>query len=139
MAGLSAAGALIGAASILGATGVGLGAFGAHALKARLQTAGTESTWDTAVQYHLLHAVALLVLGVWARHSEAIVGSINTSGWLFVAGIILFSGSLYGLALGGPRWLGPVTPLGGLAFIAGWLWLLRPAMATATGASTNGS
>jgi uncharacterized membrane protein YgdD (TMEM256/DUF423 family) len=118
---------------------VGLGAFGAHALKARLQTAGTESTWDTAVHYHLLHAVVLLLLGVWARHSPALVGSISTSGWFFVAGIILFSGSLYGLALGGPRWLGPVTPLGGLAFIAAWLWLLKPALTAATGVSANGS
>ena len=137
MAGLSGAAAsagaslLIGVSALLGATGVGLGAFGAHALKARLQSGGTESTWDTAVQYHLLHAVALLTLGVWVRFSPSLAGTVAVSGWLFVAGILLFSGSLYGLALGGPRWLGPVTPLGGLAFIAGWLWLIKPAMTDA--------
>lgn len=134
MAGLSGeaantgASVLISVAALLGATGVGLGAFGAHALKTRLQSAGTESTWDTAVQYHLLHAIVLLALGVWARFSPALAGTIAVSGWLFVAGIVLFSGSLYGLALGGPRWLGPVTPLGGLAFIVGWLWLIKPAL-----------
>lgn len=122
---------LISASALLGATGVGLGAFGAHALKTRLQTAGTVSTWDTAVQYHLLHAVALLALGIWARFSPALAETIALSGWLFVAGVILFSGSLYGLALGGPRWLGPVTPLGGMAFIVGWLWLIRAALSDA--------
>lgn len=124
---------LLSAAAILGATGVGLGAFGAHALKARLQAADTLSTWDTAVQYHLLHAVALLVLAAWSRlaAADSAAPALTTSGWLFVIGIVLFSGSLYGLALGGPRWLGPVTPLGGLAFIAGWLWLLKAAVANA--------
>ena len=58
--------------------------------------------------------------------------SFNTSGWFWLAGIILFSGSLYALALGGPRWLGPVTPIGGLAFVVGWLWLLKPALAQIT-------
>ena len=108
---------MIGAAALLGAAGVGLGAFGAHALKSRLELAGTLSTWETAVQYHLLHAIVLLVLGIWARLSPSLAATINVSGALFIAGILLFSGSLYGLALGGPRWLGPVTPLGGLAFI----------------------
>ncbi len=122
---------LLGAAAILGASGVGLGAFGAHALKAQLQASGSQSTWDTAVQYHLLHAVALLVLALWVRAVPSLSGPINTSGWLFVAGVILFSGSLYGLALGAPRWLGPITPLGGLAFIVGWLWLLKPAFTDA--------
>lgn len=120
---------MIGAAALLGAAGVGLGAFGAHALKSRLELAGTLSTWETAVQYHLLHAIVLLVLGIWARLSPSLAATINVSGALFIAGILLFSGSLYGLALGGPRWLGPVTPLGGLAFILAWLWLLKPAMA----------
>jgi len=120
--------ALSSVAALLGAAGVGLGAFGAHALKPRLLAAGTESTWDTAVQYHLLHAVVLLALAIWARFSPALAASIAVSGWFFIVGIVLFSGSLYGLALGGPRWLGPVTPLGGLAFIVGWLWLIRPAL-----------
>lgn len=133
-------GGLLGAAAILGATGVGLGAFGAHALKGRLQAANTLSTWETAVHYHLLHACVLLVLAVWARitstsipatTAHADLSVISVSGWLFVAGVVLFSGSLYGLALGGPRWLGPVTPLGGLALIGGWLWLLKLALTNA--------
>ena len=125
---MTGASVLISASALLGASGVGLGAFGAHALKARLQAAGTESTWDTAVQYHLLHAVVLLAIGLWTRFSPALSGAVAVSGWLFFVGVVLFSGSLYGLALGGPRWLGPITPLGGLAFIAGWLWLVKPAM-----------
>jgi len=121
-------GGLLGAAAVLGATGVGFGAFGAHALKARLLASDTLSAWETAVHYHLLHSVALLVLALWVRLVPADSNAIVTSGWLLVAGILLFSGSLYCLALGGPRWLGPVTPLGGLAFILGWLWLLKPAI-----------
>jgi uncharacterized membrane protein YgdD (TMEM256/DUF423 family) len=97
------------AAGVLGFTGVTLGAFGAHALKETLTTHGTTSTWQTAVLYHLVHAVALLALpvGRWP-------------GRCWIAGVVLFSGSLYWLALGGPKALGPVTPLGGLAFLAGW-------------------
>ncbi len=76
------------------------------------------------MRYHLLHAVALLAIALSAQAS-----ALRAAGWLFAAGIALFSGSLYALALGGPRWLGPVTPLGGLALIAGWLWLLRAALA----------
>ncbi len=122
--------ALLAVAAVLGTSGVGLGAFGAHALKSRLLASNTLSTWETAVHYHLLHAVALLALVACARtFSPALQGSLYVSGWLFLAGVILFSGSLYGLALGGPRWLGPVTPLGGLAFMAGWLYLLKPAFA----------
>lgn len=124
MAGSSA---LLAVASVLGASGVGLGAFGAHALKARLLASNTLSTWETAVQYQLLHAVAMLALIACVRSfPPSLQASLHVSGWLFLAGVILFSGSLYGLALGGPRWLGPVTPLGGLAFIAGWLYLLKP-------------
>lgn len=120
-------GTLLAVASIVGASGVGLGAFGAHALKSRLLASDTLSTWETAVHYHLLHAVAILALVACARSfSPPLQGSLLISGWLFLVGVVLFSGSLYGLALGGPRWLGPVTPLGGLVLIAGWLWLLKP-------------
>jgi len=111
-------------ASVLGTTGVALGAFGAHALKARLEAAQL-ATWSTAVEYHLLHAIALLAL---ALYGKATGRAVQPSAALFVAGIVLFSGSLYALALGGPRWLGPVTPLGGLCFLAGWIalaWLAR--------------
>lgn len=105
------------AAGILGFTGVALGAFGAHALKETLTTRGSIATWQTAVLYHLLHAVALLAL-------VGIAGSWSNARWIGVcwcAGVVLFSGSLYWLSLGGPKILGPITPLGGLAFLAGWL------------------
>lgn len=91
-----------------------LGAFGAHALKARL---GGEalSVWQTAVQYHFWHALALLALprlaGAWAR----------AAGWLFVAGVLVFCGTLYALALGAPRAFGLITPIGGAALILGWI------------------
>ena len=111
-------------AGALGAVGVGLGAFGAHALRDRLEPAKLE-VWNVGVEYHLLHAVALLALGLYADASGRRV-TLPAAG--FSAGIALFSGSLYGLALSGPRWLGPITPIGGLCFIFGWaalLWLAR--------------
>ena len=113
---------LLFAAALLGAAGVALGAFGAHGLRARLDARALE-IWETAVRYHLTHAVALLALAL-APHAAPL----RTAGWLFAAGIALFSGSLYVLALGGPRWLGPVTPLGGLAFLAGWVWIAKAAL-----------
>lgn len=101
--------------------GVVLGAFGAHALKARL---GAEqlTVWNTGVQYHLWHALAVVLVGL----SAAVLADgpwLRASGMLLLAGIALFSGSLYALALGAPKWLGAVTPLGGLAFVLGWLSL----------------
>ena len=100
--------------------GVVLGAFGAHALKQRLEPSRLDA-WNTAVEYHLLHALALLALGLYASATGRKV-TLPAAG--FSAGIALFSGSIYLLALGGPRWLGPVTPLGGLCLIFGWLALL---------------
>lgn len=107
-------------AALTGATGVVLGAFGAHALRARLDPAAL-ATWQTAVQYHLIHALALLALALFARVSGR---SVTLPSALLVAGVTLFSGSLYLLATAGWKWLGPVTPLGGLCLIAGWLSLL---------------
>ena len=97
---------------------VALGAFGAHGLKSRV---GPDllGVWETGVRYHLVHALGLLAIG-WA--AERWPGA-AIAGWLFLAGTLIFSGSLYVLVLAGQRWLGAVTPLGGLAFIAGWLWL----------------
>jgi uncharacterized membrane protein YgdD (TMEM256/DUF423 family) len=115
-AGASAAWIWIATAGALGALGVVLGAFGAHGLRARLD-ADALASWSTAVQYHLLHALALLALGLF---STATGRPVSVPATLFTAGILLFSGSIYALVLGGPRWLGPVTPLGGLALIAGW-------------------
>ena len=107
-------------AALFGALGVVLGAFGAHGLEARL-TPDRLAVWTTAVDYHLLHAVALLALALYARATGAKIRGPATG---FTLGILLFSGSLYALALGAPRFLGPVTPLGGLCFIAGWLALI---------------
>lgn len=99
---------------------VALGAFAAHGLKARLAP-DMLAAFETGVRYQMFHALALLAVA-WAG-SRWPGGPVTAAGWLFVAGIALFSGSLYALALGAPRWLGPVTPLGGLAFLAGWACL----------------
>jgi uncharacterized membrane protein YgdD (TMEM256/DUF423 family) len=107
------------AASLLGALGVLLGAFGAHGLRDRL-TPDQLASWSTAVHYHQLHSVALLALALWASSTAK---SVQLPASLFAAGIVLFSGSIYGLLLTEQRWLGPVTPLGGLCFVAGWLSL----------------
>ena len=107
-------------AALAGTLGVALGALGAHALRARLAPEQLAS-WNTAVHYHLVHAVVILALALWAQASAR---SVALPAGLFSAGIVLFSGSIYLLVLTGARWLGPVTPLGGLCFIAGWLSLL---------------
>lgn len=126
---LSSSRAALVAAGILGATGVTLGALGAHALKATLLERGMTNAWETAAKYHLLHAVALLGWAAWQRQNAG--AETPARDWvmrLWVAGVVLFSGSLYGLATGGPRWLGPVTPLGGIAFIAGWILVVKRAL-----------
>lgn len=98
-----------------------LGAFGAHGLKNRLPV-DLLVVYQTGVQYHFYHALGLLLVGVIAGFYPG-VGAVNWAGYLLVAGIVLFSGSLYALSLSGVRVLGAVTPLGGLAFIAGWVAL----------------
>ena len=100
--------------------GVALGAFAAHALKARLDAAML-ATFETGVRYQMFHALALLAVG-WA-HTRWPSAVLAAGGWLFLAGTLLFSGSLYALSLSGMRWLGAITPFGGLAFLAGWLCL----------------
>ena len=100
--------------------GVALGAFGAHALKARL-TPDMLAVWETGVRYQIVHALALLAVA-WAA-TRWPGTAVHASGWLFVAGTLLFSGSLYVLSLSGVRWLGAVTPLGGVAWIVAWLCL----------------
>ncbi|TQV82528.1 DUF423 domain-containing protein [Exilibacterium tricleocarpae] len=111
-----------------GLIAVALGAFGAHGLKSRLPEA-LMSTYQTGVQYHFYHALALLGVSILLLRPlpGPPPGLLVAGGWLLVAGIVLFCGSLYWLALGGPRWLGPVTPLGGLCFILAWLLLLLSA------------
>lgn len=96
---------------------VGLGAFGAHALKETLATNAMTDVWNKAVFYQFVHALALLVLAALPTPSR-------TAPAFFVAGIVLFSGSLYLLALTNVKWLGAITPLGGLCFLAGWFCLL---------------
>ena len=96
---------------------VALGAFGTHWLKPTLEANNLVDVWNKAVLYHFIHAIALLVL--------AMLGSTNRGAWwLLFAGIFLFSGSLYVMALTNLRWLGAVTPFGGLCFLAGWGWLI---------------
>lgn len=109
---------LIGALSAF--VGVAAGAFGAHGLKERL-SADMLAVFETGVRYQMYHAFAL-VAAAWAaaRWPGALT---SASGWLFVAGTLVFSGSLYVLSLTGLRWLGAITPIGGLAFLAGWLCL----------------
>jgi uncharacterized membrane protein YgdD (TMEM256/DUF423 family) len=99
---------------------VAAGAFGAHALRARL-TPDLLAVFETAARYQMYHALALFAVA-WAA-TRWPVGSVRTAGWLFIAGTVVFSGSLYVLSLTGQRWLGAVTPLGGALFLAGWLAL----------------
>ncbi len=109
-------------AALLGFVGVAAGALGAHALKSRV-SAEALGWWETGARYHLIHAVAMLVVclapqaqSAWRRRSAR----------AFAVGIAIFAGTLYAMALGGPRWLGAVTPLGGVALMLGWLALLVP-------------
>ena len=104
-------------AAALGFLAVALGAFGAHGLKDLLLRNGTTAIWEKAVFYHFIHAVMLFVL---AQRPALQLGP-----WIcFLVGIVIFSGSLYALALTNLRALGAITPLGGFSFLAGWLWLL---------------
>jgi uncharacterized membrane protein YgdD (TMEM256/DUF423 family) len=109
---------LTGAASAFLA--VAAGAFGAHVLKARL-TAEMLSVFEVGVRYHMYHAIGLIAVA-WActKWPDA---ATSAAGWLFIIGTVIFSGSLYALALTGVRWLGVITPLGGIAFLGGWLSL----------------
>lgn len=101
-------------AAVLAALGIAAGAFGAHGLKNYLTERNMLAVWQTAVFYHLIHALALWVLAGRVTHTPL-------TGWLWLAGLAGFSGSLYILAVVSVPWLGPVTPLGGLCFIAGWI------------------
>ncbi|MDW3193092.1 MAG: DUF423 domain-containing protein [Cytophagales bacterium] len=106
-------------AAISGALAVVLGAFGAHALKASLEASGSLDTYKTAVLYHFLHSLFILVISFSPFHSQKVISSIST---LALVGIICFSGSLYGLTILKWTWFGPITPIGGLFFIAAWIY-----------------
>ena len=107
--------------AISGMLAVAFGAFGAHALKNRLDDYAL-GVFETAVQYHFYHSLALLAVGILAI-SQPHTALLRSSGILFLVGLVIFSGSLYVLSLTGVRVLGAITPLGGLAFIAGWACL----------------
>lgn len=111
---------------LYGAFAVMIGAFGAHALKDSMSVAQL-GTYQTGNLYHITHTLALLAIGLVLQHQPQ-SRYFKASAWLITIGIPLFSGSLYALALGGPSWLGPITPLGGMAFIIAWLCLALGAM-----------
>lgn len=119
-------------AGALGFLGVALGAFGAHGLKKSLAGKPDEAQrtawWQTAAQYHLLHALAIGLASV--VHAQAPGGT--SAGWLFLGGIVLFSGSLYTMTLTGVRALGAVTPMGGVLFLAGWIAIVLAALRLGT-------
>jgi uncharacterized membrane protein YgdD (TMEM256/DUF423 family) len=112
---------------INGAIAVMLGAFGAHALKPGLTESGMLHAWETATHYHLAHAVACLGLLAWSAACPNRANQVRWIAFSWLFGCLLFAGSLYWLALGGPRFLGPITPIGGLAFIAGWALVAKEA------------
>ncbi len=131
-------------AGLLGFLGVAIGAFGAHAFKATLIELSTQASWDTASRYHLLHAVALFALGAWINNynsiqqpnspqSPASPAPISTrwlrrAAWCWLVGTVIFSGSIYWYALGGPRYAGAIAPIGGTALMAGWLFVFVHAL-----------
>ncbi|NNF66834.1 MAG: DUF423 domain-containing protein [Gammaproteobacteria bacterium] len=111
--------------AIVGALGVAFGAFGAHALKNRVAE-DLLAVFEIGVRYQMYHAMALLVV-TWAA-ARWPSGAVNTAGWLFLVGIVIFSGSLYVMTLTGARWLGAITPIGGLCLILGWAFLAVAAL-----------
>jgi len=119
---------IIQAGAIFGALAVGIGAFGAHGLAEMLETHGRTATFETGVKYHFYHALALVLIGI-IGHLPYSKKWLSWSSYGFIAGILIFSGSLYVLSLTGITWLGAITPIGGVAFILGWIFL---AMAVST-------
>ena len=113
------------AAGLFGLTAVAFGAFGAHGLEPMLAERGMVRSWETAARYHLIHSIALLAAAVWLQNAAP--GAVRRILWAtrcWSVGIVLFSGSLYGLALGAPRFIWPTTPLGGLVLMLGWLFVM---------------
>jgi uncharacterized membrane protein YgdD (TMEM256/DUF423 family) len=105
--------------AVLGFLAVALGAFGAHGLRDKLEALGTSATYQTAVQYHMYHALALLAVGLMPGPFRS-SGASTVAGWAFLSGVVVFSGSLYVLSLTGMKWLGAITPIGGVAMLVGW-------------------
>ncbi len=124
--------------SLNAALAVILGAFGAHALSAKLSPAAL-STFQTGVDYHFYHALGLIAVGIVGRTAKKSL-AVCISGWIMLTGIILFSGSLYLISIGGIRSIGIITPLGGISFIVSWVLLARASMndpAASHGVSKN--
>ena len=118
--------------SLVGLTGVVIGAFGAHALHPRILELGMEHAWDTGVLFQLLHAACLVALAGVVKTAEAkALPRLAWAGRCWTLGTILFSGSLYAISVGAPRWVGPITPLGGLILMAGWVAAIAGALALA--------
>jgi len=118
--------------AVLGALAVGIGAFGAHGLQGRV-TPDMLAVFETAVRYQMYHALALVLLGLFAGRGPSplpleLPPGVAPAAWLYLAGVVLFSGSLYALVLTDKRWLGAVTPLGGVCFIVAWLMFARAAL-----------
>lgn len=113
---------IIQTAAVSGVLAVSLGAFGAHGLAPLLEKTGRVATFETAVSYHFYHSLALLLIGVLTAHFPTIK-AFSQGPWLFIGGIVVFSGTLYVLSLTGMTILGAITPFGGIAFIMGWVWL----------------
>ena len=105
--------------AVLGFLAVALGAFGAHGLQDLLEKNGRIATWETAAHYHLAHSVVLLLIA-------ALPSFRRTAWWLMLAGVVIFSGTLYVLALTNLKWIGAITPLGGVCLLAGWFALAKP-------------
>ncbi|MBD2194981.1 MULTISPECIES: DUF423 domain-containing protein [Calothrix] len=106
-------------AALFGGLSVAAGAFGAHALRDKISERSLE-IFDTGARYQMYHAIALLLVGLLLSRTESPPSTLIVSGWLFIVGIAIFSGSLYALSLTGIKSLGAIAPLGGAAFIAGW-------------------
>ena len=115
--------------AVAGGLGVMLGAFGAHGLKTRVP-AELLAVFETGVRYQMYHALALVAVGLLALRAPS--GWLTAAGWLFLVGIAIFSGTLYLMTFTGARWLGAITPLGGLSLIAGWFALAAAAWLTSS-------
>lgn len=109
--------------ALLAGLAVGIGAFGAHGLKSLLQANGYAETFETAVRYHFYHALGLALLGLWSERMPGLLWAQR----LMLAGVCIFSGTLYVLSLTGIKWLGAITPIGGVAFIVAWAMAARAA------------
>ena len=118
--------------AVLGGVAVAVGAFGAHGLQGRVSPEML-NVFEVGVRYQMYHALALVLLGLFAGRGPSpapieVPPGVGPAAWLFLVGIVLFSGSLYALVLTGTRWLGAITPLGGVAFLAGWAMFARAAL-----------